>query len=144
MLKPSYSELMQKLNDDIDLNNQITSRYTIVIAAAKRARQIINNAHLYSDPGITDKAVSIAINEMSNGKIKLYPDGSPIDESELYGSPKKITITLSDDVDFSKDDDDSDVVSEIAEELEDDFVDEIDDGLDDDFEIDPDLEDTEE
>ena len=136
MLKPSYSELMHKLNADIDLDSKITSRYTIVIAAAKRARQIINNAHLYPDPGITDKAVSIAINEMNSGKIKLYPDGSPVDESELYGAPKKIAITLdADDIDFSKDDEDfdsdADLVIDLESDLEDDF--------DDDFVIDPDI-----
>ena len=41
MLKPSYAELMEVLNKDTEEVSEITSRYTIVIAAAKRARQLI-------------------------------------------------------------------------------------------------------
>lgn len=43
MLHPSYSDLMERINarnDDIAL----TSRYSIVIATSKRARQIIDGA----------------------------------------------------------------------------------------------------
>jgi len=78
MLRPSYSELMELLNDDRDLDSQITSRYTIVIAAAKRARQIVSGAPCEPDPEHkTDKAVSLAVDELGRGLIKLYPDGLP-------------------------------------------------------------------
>jgi DNA-directed RNA polymerase subunit omega len=78
MLRPSYSELMDLLNDDRDLDSQITSRYTIVIAAAKRARQIVAGAVYEPDPTHkTDKAVSHAVSELGRGIIKLYPDGLP-------------------------------------------------------------------
>ena len=36
MLRPSYSDLLEVLNKDADTENVIGSRYTIVIAAAKR------------------------------------------------------------------------------------------------------------
>jgi DNA-directed RNA polymerase omega subunit len=69
---------MDLLNDDRDLDSQITSRYTIVIAAAKRARQIVSGASYDPDPEHrNDKAVSIAVSELGRGIIKLYPDGLP-------------------------------------------------------------------
>ena len=49
MLRPSYTELMNLLNEDSDMDNKITSRYSIVIAVAKRARQIIDGAPAYSE-----------------------------------------------------------------------------------------------
>ena len=70
MLQPSYSELMDTINATDSVDSKITSRYTIVLAAAKRARQIIDGAHpLTYAP--TDRAVSIAVKEMSEGKLSL-------------------------------------------------------------------------
>jgi DNA-directed RNA polymerase omega subunit len=52
------------------MSSKITSRYTIVLAAAKRARQIIDGANpLTYAP--TDCAVSIAVKEMIEGKLLL-------------------------------------------------------------------------
>ena len=49
MIHPSYTELMKKINSDTELGEEpvINSRYSIVIAAAKRARQIIAGAEPY-------------------------------------------------------------------------------------------------
>ena len=77
MLRPSYTELMNVMNSDSDTNNMITSRYTVVIAAAKRARQIIDGSDTMIYVG-TDKAVSIAVKEMYQGKVRIcVRDGSP-------------------------------------------------------------------
>lgn len=70
MLRPSYSELMDVLNNGQSVDNKITSRYIVVIAAAKRARQIIDGASTISNSS-TDKAVSIAVNEISSGKVTI-------------------------------------------------------------------------
>ena len=80
MLRPSYSELMSILNESNDVDSEITSRYTIVIAAAKRARQIIDGAEpvCYAN---TDKAVNIAVREMYEGKLKIVASESNIDET---------------------------------------------------------------
>ena len=78
MLTPSYSELMQKINTDMLVDSKITSRYTIVLAVAKRARQIIDG----SDPltyAPTDRAVSIAVKEMGEGKIKINVEEDLLD-----------------------------------------------------------------
>ena len=46
MLHPSYTELMDAVNSEVKEGEQpiVSSRYSIVIAAAKRARQIIAGA----------------------------------------------------------------------------------------------------
>ncbi|MCL2404866.1 MAG: DNA-directed RNA polymerase subunit omega [Defluviitaleaceae bacterium] len=70
MLKPSYSELMDVINTNELVDSKITSRYTIVLATAKRARQIIDGANpLTYAP--TDRAVSTAVKEMSEGKLAI-------------------------------------------------------------------------
>lgn len=53
MLYPEIGKLMEGLD----------SRYSLVIVTAKRARQLATNSS-------NDKAVSHAINEIANGKIK--------------------------------------------------------------------------
>ena len=73
MLRPSYSELMEKLNTQKRVDSEITSRYTIVLAVAKRARQIINGSNpLTYAP--TDRAVSIAVRELDEGKLNIKAD----------------------------------------------------------------------
>ena len=46
MLHPSYTDLIEAVNSDVEPGEQpvVQSRYSIVIAAAKRARQIIDGA----------------------------------------------------------------------------------------------------
>ena len=39
MLHPSYTELMKVINGDSEEEKVISSRYSIVLASAKRARQ---------------------------------------------------------------------------------------------------------
>jgi len=81
MLRPSYSELMETLNSQKKVENQITSRYTIVLAAAKRARQIIDGANpLTYAP--TDRAVSIAVKELDEGKLIIRADPNRLDNSQ--------------------------------------------------------------
>ena len=70
MLRPSYSELMEVLNKQEGIDIKVTSRYTIVIAAAKRARQLIDGSEPLSDTE-SGKAVSVAINEMYEGKLAI-------------------------------------------------------------------------
>ena len=73
MLNPSYSSLIKILNEDAGTDARVTSRYSVVIAAAKRARQIVGGAE-YEDLGAkTDKAVSIAVNEIQRGFIRVVP-----------------------------------------------------------------------
>lgn len=43
MIHPSYVELMKVVNNNVEIGEEpvVNSRYSIVIAAAKRARQIL-------------------------------------------------------------------------------------------------------
>ena len=80
MLQPSYSELMNVLNETNEVDSKVTSRYTIVIAAAKRARQLIDGAPPMTH-STTDKSVSIAVKEMQEGKLKIL---DRIDANDNY------------------------------------------------------------
>ncbi len=74
MLRPSYAELMEVLNKDTEETSEITSRYTIVIAAAKRARQLIDG----DSPMVEEKKgkpLSTAVEEIYESKIKVVPEG---------------------------------------------------------------------
>ncbi len=74
MLRPSYAELMNTLNKNSD--EDVTSRYTVVIAAAKRARQIIDGDEPMADEAVdSNKPVSIAVEEIKEGKIAVVPEG---------------------------------------------------------------------
>ena len=48
MIHPSYVELMKVVNNNVEIGEEpvVNSRYSIVIAAAKRARQIIDGASI--------------------------------------------------------------------------------------------------
>ena len=70
MLHPSYSDLMKVVNSEVEQGDTpvVNSRYSIVMATAKRARQIAAQA---KECGIiiTEKPVKTAINEIASGKV---------------------------------------------------------------------------
>ena len=75
MLHPSYTDLMEIVNGDVEQGDApvISSRYSIVMATAKRARQIIGG----EEPLVQakqDKPLSIAIEELVQGKIRIMPE----------------------------------------------------------------------
>ena len=76
MLHPSYSDLMQVLNQDVEEGSTkvVNSRYSILLATAKRARQIIAGDEPMVDAKEGEKALSIAVEEMNNGKLKIVTD----------------------------------------------------------------------
>lgn len=83
MLHPSYTDLMKVVNSEIEQGEHpvVNSRYSIVIATAKRARQIIDG----SDPLIEadyPKPLSLAIDELYKGKVKIIGDDELEEESQ--------------------------------------------------------------
>ena len=72
MIHPSYKELLDVLSGQEDLDNSMLSRYTIIIAAAKRARQIVDGSEPLISNIKVDKPVSIAVNELYDSKIKIF------------------------------------------------------------------------
>lgn len=73
MLHPSYSDLMKVVNSEVEPGEEkiVNSRYSIVMATAKRARQIIGGHEPMVKAGINDKPLSIAVEELRQGKIKI-------------------------------------------------------------------------
>lgn len=83
MIHPSYSELIQVVNSEVEVNEApvVNSRYSIVLATSKRARQIISKG----DPEVLAygrKPLSIAVEEVYNGKVKILPEEELTDENE--------------------------------------------------------------
>ena len=78
MLHPSYTDLMRAVNQDVEegATKIVNSRYSIVLATAKRARQIIAGAEPLVPVKDKDKPLSIAISELNNGKIKIIAENS--------------------------------------------------------------------
>ena len=77
MLHPSYSELMNVINSEVEPGEQppVQSRYSIVIATSKRARQIIDGDPAYVE-GKGKKPLSVAVEELYEGKVKIGGDDS--------------------------------------------------------------------
>jgi DNA-directed RNA polymerase subunit omega len=77
MLHPSYSDLMAVANSDVEPGEQpvVQSRYSIVLATAKRARQIISGQEPLVKAKTKDiRPLSIAVEELHDSKIKILTD----------------------------------------------------------------------
>lgn len=76
MLHPSYRDLMAVVNSEVEPGEQpvVNSRYAIVMATAKRARQLIDGAA----PLVTvkcPKSLSVAVDEVYQNKVTIIGDG---------------------------------------------------------------------
>ena len=76
MIHPSYVELMKVVNEDVIIGEEpvVNSRYSIVLAAAKRARQIIDGADPMVENPKCNKLLSIAVEEIMNSDVKIIAD----------------------------------------------------------------------
>ena len=82
MLHPSYAELMKVVNDNderVGEEPMVNSRYSIVIATAKRARQIVDGYPTEDDKNAR-KALSIAVDELNSGKVKIVTEEQNLPE----------------------------------------------------------------
>lgn len=72
MLHPSYSDLMKVVNSGVEDGEPlvVNSRYSIVLATAKRARELIAGEEplVYASK---KKPLSIAVEELNSGKVKI-------------------------------------------------------------------------
>jgi DNA-directed RNA polymerase subunit omega len=75
MLHPSYSDLMKVVNSEVEPGEAkvVNSRYSIVMATAKRARQIISGDEPLVE-GEGKKPLSIAVEELNDSRIKILGD----------------------------------------------------------------------
>lgn len=86
MLHPSYTDLMRTINSEAEGDTpMVNSRYSIVLATAKRARQLIAGEEAYVDSR-GKKPLSIAVEEVSRGFVTIEPETEeeePAEELEI-------------------------------------------------------------
>ena len=75
MIHPSYTELMKVVNSEVEPGEVpvVNSRYSIVMATSKRARQIIAGEEPLV-PAKGRKPLSIAVDELYQGKVKILTE----------------------------------------------------------------------
>lgn len=86
MLHPSYTDLMKVVNSEVEEGETpvVNSRYSIVLATSKRARQLIaGEAPLVE--GNEKKPLSIAIQELESGLVKIVSEEEPKEEGAEAG-----------------------------------------------------------
>lgn len=76
MIHPSYVELMRVVNHDVIIGEEpvINSRYSIVIAASRRARQLIAGDEPLVEGAKGKKPLSVAVDEIYKGKVKIISE----------------------------------------------------------------------
>ncbi len=82
MIHPSYMELMKVVNsDNVNVGEEpvVNSRYSIVIASAKRARQIVDGAPTRVEDAENKKPLSIAVEELYNQNVRIVGEDDEID-----------------------------------------------------------------
>ena len=154
MLHPSYNELMKAVNENAggtEENPVVSSRYSIVIAAAKRARQLITEENLALEAegdadakdvkpektGWPEKPLSTAIRELMNGDVKILPNDDEFDDDIMFTSPMGDVLYESDEDEEAYDGDeeseaeDEDEDAEDDDDLDEDVIDDLDEDLDD-------------
>ena len=80
MLRPSYNDLIKVVNSGVEQGDEplVQSRYSIVIATAKRARQLIAGEEaMVVENG--RKPLSIAIDELYQSKVKIVSEDNHAD-----------------------------------------------------------------
>ena len=76
MLHPSYTDLIEAVNSDVEPGEQpvVQSRYSIVIAASKRARQLIAGDEPLVAGAAGKKPLSTAVQELYEQKVKILTE----------------------------------------------------------------------
>ena len=123
MIHPSYVDLMEVVNKGVEEGETpvINSRYSIVMATAKRARQIVNGDEPMVETDPAEKPLSIAVRELNEGQISILAEGEMPEEEEeaLFmedAADEKLTDIL--DEDEAEEIEDEAEVTDEAEEFE--------------------------
>lgn len=76
MLHPSYTDLIEAVNSGVEPGEHpvVQSRYSIVIAAAKRARQLIAGDEPLVSGAAGKKPLSTAVQELYEQKVTIMPE----------------------------------------------------------------------
>lgn len=76
MLHPSYNDLMKVANSEVEEGEHpvVNSRYSIVMATSKRARQLVNGRPTAVRNAGSKKPLSVAIEELEKGDIRILAE----------------------------------------------------------------------
>ena len=76
MIHPSYVDLMKVVNKNVEEGETpvINSRYSIVMATAKRARQIVDGDEPLVKVSRGEKPLSIAVDELNQEEIRILAE----------------------------------------------------------------------
>lgn len=86
MLHPSYVDLMNVVNStSSDEEPVVESRYSIVIATAKRARQLIGGKDPLVKMSRGKKPLSMAVEELYDGQVRILSENERLQEEEIIG-----------------------------------------------------------
>ena len=88
MIHPSYTELLKVINSSSEENDApvVNSRYSVVMAAAKRARQIIAGDAMVTEKQ-AKKPLSTAVAELYSGEVRILPEESIAQELPVSEAP---------------------------------------------------------
>lgn len=86
MIHPSYVDLMEVVNKDVEEGETpvINSRYSIVMATAKRARQIVDGDEPLVKVSRGEKPLSTAVAELNQGVIRILAEDE-VEEDYIEG-----------------------------------------------------------
>ena len=87
MLHPSYTDLINAVNSGVEPGEEpvVQSWYSIVIATAKRARQLIAGEEPMVPHAYNKKPLSVAVEELYESKVKILSED---DSDEDAGLPE--------------------------------------------------------
>lgn len=96
MIHPSYTELIQAINNNAEEDDNtmmLNSRYSLVLATSKRARQLIAGAEPLVPNAADKKPLSVAIDELYKGEVKIVAAES--DEETTAPATEETSETVS-------------------------------------------------
>ena len=131
MIHPSYNELIEAINENNEENDNamlINSRYSLVLATSKRARQLIGGKEpLVDNSNNNKKPLSIAIEELYEGKVQILEDNGEEEDDNVFVHEALPADMFYEDSEDSSEEDDESEEAEYADEDEDDEYNEYDD-----------------
>ncbi len=97
MLHPSYQDLLDSISETVDPEDEdiVESRYSVVIATAKRTRELVDGAEPLVDGMNGRKALSTAVEEIYEKKIKIVAassDETAADEDSYITDDRQIIV----------------------------------------------------
>ena len=95
MIHPSYTELIQAINNNAEEDDNtmmLNSRYSLVLATSKRARQLIAGSEPLVDGAAGKKPLAIAIDELYKGKVKIVATSEEEETQEAAPAVSEETV----------------------------------------------------